>query len=32
MGAKVHIPKFTRQVDIVIIVEQLIERRKYQQN
>jgi two-component system, OmpR family, response regulator len=31
MGAKVHIPKSTRPVDIVIIVEQLIERRKYQQ-
>jgi two-component system, OmpR family, response regulator len=31
MGAKVHIPKSTRPVDIVIIVEQLMERRKYQQ-
>ncbi len=29
MGAKVHIPKSTRPVDIVIIVEQLMERRKY---
>lgn len=32
MGAKVHIPKSTRPVDIVIIVEQLMERRKYQQS
>ncbi len=31
MGAKVHIPKSTRPVDIVIIVEQLLERGKYQQ-
>jgi len=31
MGAKVHIPKSTRPVDIVIIVEQLLERKKYQQ-
>lgn len=30
MGAKVHIPKSTRPVDIVIIVEQLLERGKYQ--
>lgn len=29
MGAKVHIPKSTRPVDIVIIVEQLLERDKY---
>lgn len=29
MGAKVHIPKSTRPVDIVIIVEQLLERKKY---
>lgn len=29
MGAKVHIPKSTKPVDIVIIVEQLMERRKY---
>lgn len=29
MGAKVHIPKSTRPVDIVIIVEQLLERVKY---
>lgn len=29
MGAKVHIPKSTRPVDIVIIVEQLLERGKY---
>lgn len=32
MGAKVHIPKSTRPVDIVIIVEQLMERRKCQQS
>jgi DNA-binding response OmpR family regulator len=30
MGAKVHIPKSTRPLDIVIIVEQLLERGKYQ--
>lgn len=30
MGAKVHIPKSTRPVDIVIIVEQLLERGKYE--
>jgi len=29
MGAKVHIPKSTPPVDIVIIVEQLLERAKY---
>lgn len=29
MGARVHIPKSTRPVDIVIIVEQLLERKKY---
>lgn len=28
MGAKVHIPKSTKPVDIVIIVEQLLERKK----
>ena len=32
MGAKVHIPKSTSPVDIVIIVEQLLERRKYFQS
>lgn len=32
MGAKVHIPKSTDPMDIVIIVEQLLERRKYLQN
>jgi DNA-binding response OmpR family regulator len=32
MGAKIHIPKSTAPVDIVIIVEQLLERRTYQQN
>lgn len=31
MGAKVHIPKSTKPVDIVIIVEQLLERKRYQQ-
>ena len=30
MGAKVHIPKSTKPLDIVIIVEQLLERKKYQ--
>ena len=30
MGARVHIPKSTNPVDIVIIVEQLLERVKYQ--
>jgi DNA-binding response OmpR family regulator len=29
MGSKVHIPKSTRPVDIVIIIEQLLERGKY---
>ncbi len=32
MGAKIHIPKSTRPVDIVIIVEQILDREKYQQN
>jgi two-component system, OmpR family, response regulator len=31
MGARVHIPKSTRPVDIVILVEQLLERKKLQQ-
>lgn len=31
MGAKVHIPKSTRPLDIVIIVEQLLDRKKYLQ-
>jgi DNA-binding response OmpR family regulator len=31
MGAKVHIPKSTKPMDIVIIIEQLLERKKYQQ-
>ena len=30
MGARVHIPKSTKPVDIVIIVEQLLERRNYE--
>lgn len=29
MGAKIHIPKSTNPLDIVIIIEQLLERRKY---
>jgi DNA-binding response OmpR family regulator len=32
MGARIHIPKSTRPVDIVIIVEQLLERGKYLQS
>lgn len=32
MGAKIHIPKSTRPVDIVIIVEQFLEREKYLQS
>ena len=32
MGAKIHIPKSTRPLDIVIIVEQLLERQKYLQS
>ena len=32
MGAKIHIPKSTRPVDIVIIVEQLLERAQYLQS
>ncbi len=32
MGAKIHIPKSTPPVDIVIIIEQLLERRTYPQN
>ncbi|HOP39878.1 MAG TPA: response regulator [Geobacteraceae bacterium] len=31
MGARVHIPKSTNPLDIVIIVEQLLDRRQYQQ-
>jgi two-component system OmpR family response regulator len=31
MGARIHIPKSTRPVDIVIIVEQLLERNRYLQ-
>jgi len=29
MGARVHIPKSTKPLDIVIIVEQLLERKNY---
>lgn len=32
MGARIHIPKSTRPVDVVIIVEQLLEREKYKQS
>jgi DNA-binding response OmpR family regulator len=32
MGAKIHIPKSTRPVDIVIIVEQILDREKYLKN
>ncbi len=32
MGAKVHIPKSTKPMDIVIIIEQLLARNRYQQN
>ncbi len=32
MGAKIHIPKSTRPVDIVIIIEQILEREKYSQS
>jgi two-component system, OmpR family, response regulator len=31
MGARVHIPKSTRPIDIVILIEQLLERKKLQQ-
>ena len=32
MGAKVHIPKSTKPMDIVIIIEQLLARKRYQQS
>ena len=32
MGAKIHIPKSTHPMDVVIIIEQLLERGKYLQN
>jgi DNA-binding response OmpR family regulator len=32
MGAKVHIPKSTKPMDIVIIIEQLLDRKKYRQS
>jgi DNA-binding response OmpR family regulator len=32
MGAKIHIPKSTKPMDIVIIIEQLIARKNYPQN
>jgi DNA-binding response OmpR family regulator len=31
MGARIHIPKSTNPLDIVIIVEQLLDRKKFQQ-
>jgi len=31
MGAKVHIPKSTKPMDIVIIIEQLLDRKRFQQ-
>jgi len=31
MGAKVHLPKTTKPMDVVIIVEQLLERKRKQQ-
>jgi DNA-binding response OmpR family regulator len=32
MGARVHIPKSTNPLDIVIIVEQLLDRKKHRQS
>ena len=32
MGAKVHIPKSTKPMDIVILIEQLLARKKYQRS
>jgi two-component system OmpR family response regulator len=32
MGAKIHIPKSTHPLNIVIIIEQLLERGKYQKS
>jgi DNA-binding response OmpR family regulator len=32
MGAKVHIPKSTKPMDIVILIEQLLARKKYRQS
>jgi len=32
MGAKVHTPKSTKPMDIVILIEQLLARRKYPQS
>jgi DNA-binding response OmpR family regulator len=31
MGAKIHIPKSTKPIDIVIIIEQLLDRKRYLQ-
>lgn len=31
MGAKVHIPKSTKPMDVVILIEQLLARKRYQQ-
>ena len=32
MGARIHIPKSTKPMDIVILIEQLLARKKYQQS
>ena len=32
MGARVHIPKSTKPMDIVILIEQLLARKKFQQS
>jgi DNA-binding response OmpR family regulator len=32
MGAKIHIPKSTKPMDIVILIEQLLSRQRYQQS
>jgi two-component system, OmpR family, response regulator len=32
MGAKIHIPKSTKPMDVVILIEQLLARNKYQQS
>jgi DNA-binding response OmpR family regulator len=32
MGAKIHIPKSTKPMDIVILIEQLLARKKYLQS
>jgi len=32
MGARIHIPKSTKPMDIVILIEQLLARKKFQQS